>query len=202
MAKAVEDHWRGRLTGLVVTRYGHRLPCKQIEVVEAAHPVPDRAGLQAAERILKMVQGLTADDLVLCLISGGGSALLTLPAPGLTLEDKQAINRALLKSGANIAEMNCVRKHLSAIKGGRLAAACSPAQVVTLTISDVPGDDPAMIASGPDSARPHHLRGCARDPRKVPHHRAARRVIDHLRAATRGNAQARRSASGRTRRRT
>jgi len=149
MAKAVEEHWRGALSGLVVTRYGHRGPTKHIEVVEAAHPVPDLAGREAAERILGLVQGLSADDLVLCLISGGGSALLTLPAPGLTLQDKQAINRALLKSGANIAEMNCVRKHLSAIKGGRLAAACYPAKVVTLTISDVPGDDPAVIASGP-----------------------------------------------------
>jgi hydroxypyruvate reductase len=149
MAKAVEDHWRGELAGLVVTRYGHHAPTKRIEVVEAAHPVPDLAGHEAAERILKLVQGLSGDELVLCLISGGGSALLTLPAPGLTLQDKQAINRALLKSGANIAEMNCVRKHLSAIKGGRLAAACHPAKVVTLTISDVPGDDPAVIASGP-----------------------------------------------------
>src|SRR5690242_17271116 len=150
MAKAVEDHWLGgELSGLIVTRYGHRVPCKQIEIVEAAHPVPDLSGREAAERMLKLVQGLTAEDLVLCLISGGGSALLTLPAPGLTLQDKQAINRALLKSGANITEMNCVRKHLSAIKGGRLAAACHPAQVVTLTISDVPGDDPAVIASGP-----------------------------------------------------
>ena len=149
MAKAVEDNWPGELTGLVVTRYGHHVPCKRIEVVEAAHPVPDLAGREAAERILKMVHGLSEDDLVLCLISGGGSALLALPAPGLTLQDKQAINRALLKSGANITEMNCVRKHLSAIKGGRLAAACHPARVVTLTISDVPGDDPAVIASGP-----------------------------------------------------
>src|SRR5215470_4784124 len=149
MAKTVEDHWHGELSGRVVTRYGHRVPTKRIEVVEAAHPVPDLAGREAAERILTRVQGLSRDDLVLCLISGGGSALLTLPAPGLTLQDKQAINRALLKSGANIAEMNCVRKHLSAIKGGRLAAACYPAQVVTLTISDVPGDDPAVIASGP-----------------------------------------------------
>src|SRR4029077_3207317 len=149
MAKAVEDHWSGNLTGLVVTRYGHRVPCKHIEVVEASHPVPDVAGREAAERILRMAQGLTPEDLVLCLISGGGSALLSLPAPGLTLQDKQAMNRALLKSGANIAEMNCVRKHLSAIKGGRLAAACYPAKVVTLTISDVPGDDPAVIASGP-----------------------------------------------------
>jgi len=149
MAKAVEDHWHGNLSGLVVTRYGHRVPTKRIEVVEAAHPVPDLAGREAAERILELVQGLGRDDLVLCLISGGGSALLTLPAPGLTLQDKQAINRALLKSGANIAEMNCVRKHLSAIKGGRLASAAHPARVVTLTISDVPGDDPAVIASGP-----------------------------------------------------
>jgi len=150
MAKAVEDHWRGgELSGLIVTRYGHRVACRNIEIVEAAHPVPDLAGREAAERMLNLVQGLTRDDLVLCLISGGGSALLTLPAPGLTLQDKQAINRALLKSGATITEMNCVRKHLSAIKGGRLAAACYPAQVVTLTISDVPGDDPAVIASGP-----------------------------------------------------
>jgi hydroxypyruvate reductase len=124
----------------------------RIEIVEAAHPVPDLAGREAAERILKRVQGLSEDDLVLCLISGGGSSLLTLPAPGLTLQDKQAINRALLASGANITEMNCVRKHLSAIKGGRLAAAAAPARVVTLTISDVPGDDPAVIASGPTIA--------------------------------------------------
>jgi hydroxypyruvate reductase len=117
--------------------------------VEAAHPVPDAAGLAAAERILALTQGLTEDDLVLCLISGGGSALLTLPAEGLTLEEKQRINRALLESGAAIGEMNCVRKHLSRIKGGRLAAACAPARVVTLTISDVPGDDPSVIASGP-----------------------------------------------------
>jgi hydroxypyruvate reductase len=149
MAKAVEDHWPGEIEGLVVTRYGHRVPTRRIEIVEAAHPVPDMAGREAAERILAMVQGLTADDLVLCLVSGGGSALLTLPAAGLTLHDKQAVNRALLKCGANITEMNCVRKHLSAIKGGRLAAAAAPARVVTLTISDVPGDDPAVIASGP-----------------------------------------------------
>src|SRR5512147_2605462 len=145
MAKAVEDHWPGELTGLVVTRYGHHAPCRRIEVVEAAHPVPGAAGQHAAQRILQMVQGLSPDDLVLCLISGGGSALLALPAPGLTLQDKQAINRALLKSGANIGEMNCVRKHLSAIKGGRLAAAAHPAKVVTLLISDVPGDDPSVI---------------------------------------------------------
>jgi hydroxypyruvate reductase len=149
MARAVEDHWPGPLAGLVVTRYGHGVPCDRIEVVEAAHPVPDAAGQQAAARILAMVQGLSAEDLVLCLISGGGSALLALPAPGLTLEDKRAVNRALLKSGANIGEMNCVRKHLSAIKGGRLAAAAAPARLVSLLISDVPGDDPAVIASGP-----------------------------------------------------
>jgi len=154
MARAVEDHWSGPLTGLVVTRYGHGVPCARIEVVEAAHPVPDAAGQQAAARILAMVQGLSTDDLVLCLISGGGSALLALPAPGLTLDDKRAVNRALLKSGANIAEMNCVRKHLSAIKGGRLAAAAAPARVVSLLISDVPGDDPAVIASGPTVADP------------------------------------------------
>lgn len=149
MARAVEKFWPGPLEGLVVTRYGHRAPTAHIEIVEAAHPVPDEAGRAAAERILGLVRGLTPDDLVLCLISGGGSALLALPGAGLTLQDKQAINRALLKCGANITEMNCVRKHLSAIKGGRLAAAAAPARVVTLTISDVPGDDPAVIASGP-----------------------------------------------------
>lgn len=154
MAKAVEDHWQGDLRGLVVTRYGHNAPTRRIEVVEAAHPVPDLAGREAAERILKMVQGLHADDLVLFLVSGGGSALLSLPAAGLTLADKQAINKALLRSGANITEMNCVRKHLSAVKGGRLAAACAPAKVVTLAISDIPGDDPAVIASGPTVADP------------------------------------------------
>jgi glycerate 2-kinase len=156
MAQAVEALWPADkpLSGLVVTRYGHTPErpvglVERIEVVEASHPVPDAAGLAAAERILALTQGLTADDLVLCLISGGGSALLTLPADGLTLEDKQRINRDLLNSGAGIGEMNCVRKHLSRIKGGRLAASCAPAQVVTLTISDVPGDDPSVIASGP-----------------------------------------------------
>ncbi|MBI3529143.1 MAG: glycerate kinase [Betaproteobacteria bacterium] len=152
MAKAVEDHWPADLSGMVVTRYGYNVPTKRIEVVEAAHPVPDEAGREAAERMLKMVQGLSADDLVLFLVSGGGSALLSLPAPGLTLADKQTINKALLKSGANITEMNCVRKHLSAVKGGRLAAACAPAKVITLAISDIPGDDPAVIASGPTVA--------------------------------------------------
>ena len=152
MAQALEAGWPGELSGLVVTRYGHRVPTARIEVVEAAHPVPDAAGRAAAARMLNLVQGLSADDLVICLISGGGSSLLALPAEGLTLEDKQQVNRALLKSGANITEMNCVRKHLSAIKGGRLAAACAPAQVLTLTISDVPGDDPSVIASGPTVA--------------------------------------------------
>ena len=156
MAAAVDLLWpsESALTGLVVTRYGHvppgyRLKPGRIEVVEAAHPVPDEAGRKAAERIMKMTHGLGADDLVLFLISGGGSSLLAMPAKGLTLEDKQAINQALLKSGAAIDEMNCVRKHLSAIKGGRLAAVCAPAKVVTLLISDVPGDAPEVIASGP-----------------------------------------------------
>ncbi|MFZ9179784.1 MAG: glycerate kinase type-2 family protein [Limnohabitans sp.] len=156
MAQAVDRLWPmdKPLSGLVVTRYDHIPPGGEllpgrIEVVEAAHPVPDAAGVQAAERMLELTQGLTEDDLVLCLISGGGSALLTLPALGLTLADKQSINRQLLECGANIHEMNCVRKHLSRIKGGRLAAACAPARVVTLTISDVPGDDPSVIASGP-----------------------------------------------------
>lgn len=153
MARAVEDHWPGdkaQLSGLVITRYGHGVPCNHIEIVEAAHPVPDAAGRDAARRMLaETVRDLTADDLVLCLISGGGSALLALPAEGISLEDKQALNRELLKSGATISEINCVRKHLSAIKGGRLALACQPAQMLTLLISDVPGDDPAVIASGP-----------------------------------------------------
>lgn len=154
MAAALEANWPGPLEGLVVTRYGHKVPTSRIEVVEAAHPMPDEAGQQAALRMLEMVKGLTADDLVICLISGGGSALLAAPAPGLSLADKQAMNRALLKSGATITEMNCVRKHLSSIKGGRLAAACAPARVVTLLISDVPGDDPSVIASGPTVADP------------------------------------------------
>ena len=154
MARALEDHWHGPLSGLVVTRYGYAVPCKRIEIVEAAHPVPDQAGLQAAQRMLETVKGLSADDLVLCLISGGGSALLPLPLPGLRLQDKQDVNRALLASGATISEMNCVRRHLSGIKGGRLAAACHPARVLTLLISDVPGDDPINIASGPTVADP------------------------------------------------
>ena len=156
MAAALDAAWPhdAPISGLVVTRYGHvpavlRERPGRIEVVEASHPVPDAAGERAAQRIVALTQGLTADDLVLCLISGGGSALLSLPADGLTLADKQQINQALLASGAAIDEMNCVRKHLSAIKGGRLAARCAPARVVTLLISDVPGDDPSIIASGP-----------------------------------------------------
>ncbi|HSQ81996.1 MAG TPA: glycerate kinase [Casimicrobiaceae bacterium] len=149
MARAFEDHWAGEVTGLVVTRYGHAVPCRRIEIVEASHPVPDAAGMAAARRILDLVAGLRPEDLVVCLISGGGSALLALPLDGLTLADKQGINRALLASGATIGEMNCVRRHLSAIKGGRLGAACHPAQVMTLLMSDVPGDDPINIASGP-----------------------------------------------------
>ncbi len=154
MARAVEQVWLGDLSGLVVTRYGYGVPTRSIEIVEASHPVPDEAGMKAAQRILKMAKGLTADDLVICLISGGGSALLALPAEGLTLEDKQSVNKALLKSGATIGEINCVRRHLSAIKGGRLAAACHPAKVVTLVISDVPGDNPVDIASGPTVGDP------------------------------------------------
>ncbi|MEQ9691138.1 MAG: glycerate kinase [Bauldia litoralis] len=149
MARAVEDNWPGPLEGLVVTRSGHGVPCERIEIVEASHPVPDARGHEAARRILALAGSAGPDDLVLCLISGGGSALLTLPADGLTLEDKQAVNRALLASGADITAMNAVRKHLSAIKGGRLAAAASPAPMVSLLISDVPGDDPSVIGSGP-----------------------------------------------------
>lgn len=152
MARALERAWPGPLEGLVITRYGYEVPCERIEIVQAAHPVPDQAGLDATQRLLKFVEGLTADDLVIALVSGGGSSLLVGPAPGLTLADKQAVNKALLASGASIAEMNCVRRHLSAVKGGRLAAACHPARVVTLLISDVPGDMPADIASGPTVA--------------------------------------------------
>jgi hydroxypyruvate reductase len=154
MAKAVEDNWPGPLSGLVVTRYGHGVPCERITIVEAAHPVPDRHGEDAALRILELAASAGPDDLVLCLISGGGSALLALPADGITLADKQAVNRALLASGAAIGEMNTVRKHLSAIKGGRLAAAASPASLTALAISDVPGDDLSIIASGPTVADP------------------------------------------------
>lgn len=149
MARAVDRHWRGDVSGLVVTPYGHGLDCGQITVIEAAHPVPDAAGQAAAERILSVAEQLTEDDQLLALMSGGGSALLALPAPGLTLHHKQDLSRALLRSGATINEINTVRKHLSRIKGGRLAQAAHPARIVTLVISDVPGDDPAIVASGP-----------------------------------------------------
>jgi glycerate 2-kinase len=152
MARVFEQHFKGKFEGLVVTRYGHKVPCKKIEIVEAAHPVPDDAGTKAAARMFEMVKGLTAEDLVVALISGGGSSLLCLPVNGVSVEDKRAVNRALLKSGAPIDEMNCVRKHLSKIKGGRLAAAAFPAQVLTLVISDVPGDDLSAVASGPTLA--------------------------------------------------
>lgn len=154
MARVLEQHWDGPLQGLVVTRYGYAVPCERIEIVEAAHPVPDAAGLRAAERIRALVSDLRADDLVIALISGGGSSLLVAPGPGLTLADKQAVNTALLESGATISEMNCVRRHLSSLKGGRLAAACHPARLVSLLISDVPGDNPIDIASGPTVADP------------------------------------------------
>lgn len=150
MARAFEEAWNGEIdAGLVVTRYGHAVPCRRIEIVEAAHPVPDEAGRAAALRLLELVRGLAPEDLVLCLISGGGSALLPLPLDGITLAEKQEISRQLLRCGASVGEMNAVRRHLSAIKGGRLAAACYPARVVTLAISDVPGDRPVDVASGP-----------------------------------------------------
>lgn len=152
MARVVEAHWEGDIEGLVVTRYGYAVPCRHIDIVEAAHPVPDQAGHDAAQRMMNKVRGLRAEDTVLCLISGGGSSLLPLPLPGISLEDKQQINRELLRCGASISEMNCVRRHLSGIKGGRLAAACHPARVITLLISDVPGDNPCDIASGPTVA--------------------------------------------------
>jgi glycerate 2-kinase len=159
MARAFEEAWAtnkqaGRLEGLVVTRHGHAVPCERIRVVEAGHPVPDQAGQEAARQILDLARGLGPQDQLVCLVSGGGSALLSLPAAGLTLPDKQAVTQALLRSGATIGEINTVRKHLSAIKGGRLAAAAAPARVVSLAISDVPGDDPAVIASGPTAPDP------------------------------------------------
>ncbi len=154
MAEALEANWDGPLEGLVVTRYGYARPCERIKIVEAAHPLPDEAGLRAAEAIAQIVTGLSADDLVIALISGGGSSLLAAPLPGLTLADKQAVGAALLKSGATISEINCVRRHLSSLKGGRLGALCAPAKLVSLLISDVPGDDPLDIASGPTVADP------------------------------------------------
>ena len=179
MAKAVEDHWSGPIEGLVVTRYGHALACRRIEVVEANHPTPDEAGQRAAARILDMAKALGPGDLALCLISGGGSALLSLPAAGLTLADKQSVNAALLRSGAPIGEMNIVRKHLSAIKGGRLAAAAYPARMLTLIISDVPGDDPAVVASGPTVADPTTF-AQAREILQRRSIDAPREVIEHL----------------------
>lgn len=149
MAEALEAAWTGPLGGLVITRYGHARPCRHVEIVEAAHPVPDAAGAAAAARVLDLVSDLGPDDLVIALVSGGGSALMTLPAGEITLAEKQAVNRALLACGAHIGEMNTVRKHLSRIKGGRLAAAAHPARVLSLLISDVPGDAPGVIASGP-----------------------------------------------------
>ncbi|SCA56830.1 putative hydroxypyruvate reductase [Candidatus Terasakiella magnetica] len=154
MAQAFEQYWLGEINGLVITRYGHSVPTKHIEVVEAAHPVPDEAGLNGAKRIMEMVSPLGEDDLVFALISGGGSALLSLPIEGVEMAEKQAVNKALLQCGATIDEINCVRKHLSAIKGGRLAKACYPAQLMTLSISDVPGDDACVIASGPTVGDP------------------------------------------------
>ena len=182
MAREVDEHMPGKVEGLVVTRYGHAVRCDHIEVVEAAHPVPDEAGRAAAARILKMAEDAGEDDLVLCLISGGASALLSLPADGISLEDKQALNKKLLESGADITQMNTVRKHLSAIKGGRLAAAAHPAKVVTLSISDVPGDDPAVIGSGPTAPDPTTFADAedivARFGITEP-----KAVIDHLKAA-------------------
>jgi hydroxypyruvate reductase len=154
MARVLDENWSGALAGAVVTAVGHKLSCPRIEVLQASHPVPDAAGLRAAARMLELVAGLTPDDLVICLLSGGGSALAPLPVPGLTLDEKRRITRDLLLCGATIGEINCVRRHLSQIKGGRLAAACHPARVVTLAISDVPGDDPRDIASGPTVADP------------------------------------------------
>jgi hydroxypyruvate reductase len=154
LARAFEAAWDAPLSGVVVTRYGYAVPCERIEVLEAAHPEPDAAGLEATRRLLAAVEGLGADDLVVALVAGGGSALLPAPPPGLTLEDEIALNRALLASGAPIADMNLVRKHVSGIKGGRLAAAAAPARVVSLVVSDIPGDDPALVASGPTVPSP------------------------------------------------
>jgi hydroxypyruvate reductase len=182
MAAAFESSWDAPLEGLVVTRYGYAVPCGRIEIVEASHPVPDAAGFGAAVRMLELVKGLGPEDLVVALISGGGSALLSLPAAGLRLEDKQEINQQLLRSGADITEMNCVRKHLSAIKGGWLAATAAPARVVSLIISDVPGDDPGVIASGPTIADPSSFADALRVVEKYGIE-GPERVIAHLRRA-------------------
>jgi hydroxypyruvate reductase len=182
MAREVDEHMPGQVEGLIVTRYGHAVSCDKIEVVEAAHPVPDEAGRSAAARILKLAQGAGADDLVLCLMSGGASALLSLPAGQISLEDKQALNKSLLESGADITQMNTVRKHLSSVKGGRLAAAAHPAKVVSLLISDVPGDDPAVIGSGPTVPDPTTFE----DAREIISRfgiKEPKSVIDHLNAA-------------------
>ena len=152
MARAFEEAWDGPLEGAIVTRYGYGCECRRIEVIEAAHPVPDEAGLKGAERLFGLVEGLTADDLVVALVSGGGSALLPAPPEGMTLVDEVAVNRALLASGAPISAMNTIRKHLSRIKGGRLALAAAPARVASLIVSDSPGDNPAFVASGPTVA--------------------------------------------------
>lgn len=182
MARAVEEHLDGPIEGLVVTRYGHSTDCKRIDVVEAAHPVPDDAGKAAASRILDFAKGAGPDDLVLCLISGGASALLSLPAEGISFDDKQALNRKLLECGADITQMNTVRKHLSAIKGGRLAEAAHPAKVVSLLISDVPGDDPAVIGSGPTVADPSQFSD-ALDIVERFGIDGPQSIIDHLKAA-------------------
>ncbi len=182
MAQALEQAWDGPLEGLVVTRHGHAAACEHIEIVEAAHPVPDESSEAVARRMLDLVSGLSEQDLVIALISGGGSALLSLPSAGLSLADKQAVNRALLRSGACIRDMNTLRKHLSAIKGGRLAAACAPARLETLLISDVPGDDPADIASGPTVADPSTFADARAVVRRL-NLSIPQSVITHLQAA-------------------
>lgn len=179
MAEAVEKHWGAPVEGMVITRYGHGADCRTIRVIEAGHPQPDEAGTKAAQHMLDLVRGLTEDDLVLCLISGGGSALMTLPPPGIPLTDKQALNRALLSCGASIGEINCVRRHISAIKGGRLAAACGPARVMTFVLSDVPGDDPAQVASGPtiiDTSSPQDALSILKRHRVE----VSKAILDHL----------------------
>ena len=185
MARAVEDHWPAPLGGLVVVPYGHAAACERVTVVEAAHPVPDEAGRRAAEAVVATVSDLTDDDLVLCLVSGGASSLLSLPAPGIELADEREIGAALLRSAAPISAINCVRKHLSAIKGGRLALAARPARVVTLIVSDVPGDDPSIVGSGPTVGDPTTY---AQALEALERHgvRASDRVLRHLRAGDEG----------------